>query len=351
VGGVKTVLSHDPIMSVGATSLSRLRTGLLNRFQFKLIFGLHTLKNMILKTKSEQIDQRLDKFLTENLPITRSQIKKLIKAGKILIDGKVTTVHRFLKSGETIKVLDKDITEINKVKKLEPNKNVKFKIVYEDDNILVIDKPAGLLVHPTDKMESETLVAGLLARYPEIKKVGENKLRPGIVHRIDKQVSGLLLVCKTQKAFTYFKKQFQERQVKKMYTALVYGAMERPEGIIDLPIERSATKGKMAVKSQAEGGKEAITKYWVTKQFKNFSLLEVEILTGRTHQIRAHLNALQHPIVGDKLYTQKWVKQELALDRPFLHATMLSFTNLDGQKLEFKSKLPAKLLKVLKDLT
>lgn len=306
---------------------------------------------MILKTKPEQIDQRLDKFLTEKLPITRSQIKKLIKAGKILIDGRVPSVHRFLKSGETIKIVDKNITDINTVKKLEPNKNVKFKIVYEDDDILVIDKPAGLLIHPTEKMEPNTLAAGLLAKYPKIAKVGDNELRPGIVHRLDKQVSGLLLACKTQKAFDYFKKQFQQRKVKKMYIALVYGAMERPEGVIDLPIERSAAKGKMAVKSQAEGGKEAITKYWVDKQFKNFSLLDVEILTGRTHQIRAHLNALQHPIVGDKLYTQKWVRQELDLDRPFLHSSLLSFTNLDGQKLEFKSKLPTKLQNILKSLT
>lgn len=307
--------------------------------------------NMIIKIKPEQVGQRLDKFLTDNLPITRSQIQKLIKAGKILVNGEQSSVHRFLKGNEVIKVVAKDIEKITEIKKLLPSKTLKLKIVYEDDNIAIIDKPSGLLVHPTEKMEANTLAAGLLAKYPEIKNVGENTLRPGIVHRIDKNVSGLILICKTQAAFVYFKNKFQSRKIKKLYTALVHGTMERAEGVIDLPIARSATKGKMAVKSQAQGGRTAITKYWLKKQYKNFALLDVEILTGRTHQIRAHLNAFQHPIVGDKLYTQKWVKEKLDLDRPFLHANYLSFKNLDGKKLEFKSKLPAKLQNILKSLT
>jgi 23S rRNA pseudouridine1911/1915/1917 synthase len=199
-------------------------------------------------------------------------------------------------------------------------------------------------------MEPDTLVNGLLVKYPQIINVGDDKLRPGIVHRLDKAVSGLILVCKTQNAFDYFKKLFQKRKIKKIYTALVHGLMERPEGEINFPIERAKGKGKMAVKSIGQGGKEAITKYNVIKKFKNFSLLEVEILTGRTHQIRAHFNAIQHPIVGDKLYKQKWVRENLELDRPFLHSTRLSFKNLDGKKIEFKSKLPIKLQKIIKEL-
>jgi len=306
---------------------------------------------MLIKIKPENKNQRLDKFLTTKLPISRSQIQKLIKAGDILVNGKKTSVHNFLQPGDQIKISAKEIKELTTEKKLEPSKKVKFKIVYEDENILVIDKPAGLLVHPTEKMEPDTLVSGLLAKYPEIKKVGDDKLRPGIVHRLDKAVSGLILVCKTQKAFDYFKNLFQKRKIKKIYTALVHGQMEKPEGEINLPIERAKGKGKMAVKSISQGGKEAITKYTVIKQFKNFSLLEVEILTGRTHQIRAHLNAIQHPIVGDKLYKQKWVRESLELDRPFLHSTILSFKNLDGKKLEFKSKLPSKLQRLLKQIT
>ncbi|HDQ23225.1 MAG TPA: RluA family pseudouridine synthase [Candidatus Uhrbacteria bacterium] len=310
------------------------------------------IKLMLIKIKPKESNQRLDKFLTAKLPISRSQIQKLIKAGQILVNGKKSNVHNFLNAGDVIKVnAAKKIKELTTGKKLEPNKKVKFKIAYEDNDILVINKPAGLMVHPTEKMENNTLVNGLLDKYPEIKKIGDDSLRPGIVHRLDKAVSGLILVCKTQKAFDYYKKQFQDRKIKKIYTALVHGWMEKTEGEINLPIERAKGKGKMAVKPISQGGKEAITKYNVIKQFKNFSLLEINILTGRTHQIRVHLNAIQHPIVGDKLYKQKKVKEKLELDRPFLHSTTLGFENMDSQYQEFTSKLPAKLLKVLKTLS
>ncbi len=305
---------------------------------------------MIIKTTTEQTNQRLDKFLTDKLPISRSQIQKLIKAGDILVNDKKVAPHYFLQADDKIKFLKKEINELTKEKKLTPDKKIKFKIVFENENILVIDKPAGLMVHPTEKMEQDTLVNGLLAYYPKIKNVGDDPLRPGIVHRLDKAVSGLILVCKTQKAFDYYKKQFQERKIKKFYTALVHGTMEKSEGEINLPIERAKGKGKMAVKPISQGGKEAITRYNVIKQFKNFALLNVEILTGRTHQIRAHLNAVQHPIVGDKLYKQKNVKETLELDRPFLHSTVLGFTNMDGEYQEFKSKLPIKLEKIIKNL-
>lgn len=297
----------------------------------------------------ENQNERLDKFLTAELKISRSKIQKLIKAGKITLNGGKVTPHFFLRTDDEININAKDIKVETKSKELKPNKKMKYKIVFEDDNILVIDKPAGLLVHPTDKMENDTLVNGLLAYYPKLKKIGEDPIRPGIVHRLDKDVSGLMLVCKTQKAFEYFKKQFQERKVKKIYTALVHNPMERMEGTIDLPLERSE-KGKMLVKSKEQGGKEAITKYTVIKQFQNFSLLEVQILTGRTHQIRTHLNFLNHPIVGDKLYQQKKVKASVELDRPFLHSTKLGFKNLDGKYLEFESKLPLKLSKILKNI-
>ena len=306
---------------------------------------------MLIRIKPEQSSQRLDKFLAGKLPIARNQIQRLIKFGKILLNKKVSNPHYSLKANDQIKISNAEIKKITAPKDgLKPNLKIKFKVIYEDENILVIEKPAGMVVHPTEQMETQTLVAGLLAKYPEIKNVGDDPLRPGIVHRLDKSVSGLMIVCKTQKAFAYFKKKFQDRRIKKIYTALVYGKMERPEGMIDLPIARSTTKGKMAVKSKEQGGKEAITKYTVIKQFENFSLLEVQILTGRTHQIRAHLNAIQHPIVGDKLYAQKWVKEKLELDRPFLHATVLGFKNLDGKQMEFKSKLPIKLNKLLKNL-
>lgn len=305
---------------------------------------------MRIQIKPEDKNKRLDKYLTTELKISRSKIQKLIKLGKITLNGEKVTPHFFLRANDKININAKDIKIENKSKEIKPNKKVKYKIVFEDKNILVIDKPSGLLVHPTDKIEKDTLVNGLIAYYPKLKKVGEDSQRPGIVHRLDKDVSGLMLVCKTQKAFEYFKKQFQERKVKKIYTALVHNPMERVEGIINLPLERSE-KGKMLVKTKDQGGKEAITKYAVIKQFQNFSLLEVQIETGRTHQIRTHFNFLNHPIVGDKLYQQKKVKANIELDRPFLHSIKLGFKNIDGKYLEFESKLPTKLNKILKQIT
>jgi len=293
---------------------------------------------------------RLDKYLVEKLPITRSQIKKLIKAGNILVNNKPATVHHFLKQGDIIKVLQKDINKITKEKTLKANKKVKFKTVFEDKDILIIDKPAGILVHPTDKMEPDTLVNGLLALYPKIKNIGDDPLRPGIVHRLDKDVSGLMLICKTQEAFDYYKNLFKTRKIKKVYTALVHGQMEKPEDTIDMPIIRSKNLGKMAVRSKEQGGKQAITKYSVIKQFNHFALLEVELLTGRTHQIRAHMNAIKHPIIGDPLYKQKNVKQKMDLDRIFLHSTVLGFKDMNDKQQKFKSKLPIKLNNIIKKL-
>jgi 23S rRNA pseudouridine1911/1915/1917 synthase len=300
-------------------------------------------------TKQEQ-GQRLDKFLTQNLPINRSQIKKLIKNGHIFVNNQQPTVHRFLKENDIIKLHKKHITELTKEKKLTINPKIKLNIVFENDNIIIINKKAGLLVHPTDKMEKETLVNRLLAYYPKIKNVGDDPLRPGIVHRLDKGVSGLMLICKNQTAFDYYKKLFKTRQIKKIYTALVHGQMSPKEDLIDLPITRSASSGKMAVHSKEQGGKQALTRYSVIKQFNHFALLKVEILTGRTHQIRAHLNALNHQVVGDPLYKQKNVKQKLDLDRIFLHSTILGFTDLQGEYQEFTAKLPTKLTKIIKNL-
>jgi len=305
---------------------------------------------MKIKITIKDIGQRLDKFLVKKLPINRSQIQKLIKAGNILVNSQKVAVHRFLKENDIVEYAAKDLKELTKEKKIEANPKVKFKIVYEDDNIIVIDKKAGLLVHPTEKMEKDTLANGLLAYYPKIKNVGDNPLRPGIVHRLDKSVSGLMLVCKNQAAFDYYKKLFQTRKIKKVYTALVHGQMEKPHDLIDMPITRSATSGKMAVRSKEQGGKDALTKYNVIKEFNHFSLLEVEILTGRTHQIRAHLNSIKHPVVGDPLYKQKNVKQKFELNRTFLHSTILAFTDQNGEKKEFKAKLPVQLTNIIKNL-
>lgn len=308
-----------------------------------------------INVSEENHGQRLDRFLVSQFPdTTRSQIQRYIKAGEILVNDKNVTPHNFLKHNDKITIkpsVFKDMEEKAKPFTVEPNKKIKLKIVFEDDHIIIIDKPAGIIVHPTDRREQDTLANAIVAYYPQIKDVGEDPMRPGIVHRIDKEVSGLLLICKTQEAFEYFKKKFKGRTMFKQYTALVHNPIEESKGVIDMPIERHKAKGKMVARPKSqEAGRQAITEYEETQKFEHFSLLKVTIKTGRTHQIRTHMTALNHPIVGDKLYKQKKVKQNIDLDRIFLHATKLGFKHITGEKLEFESKLPNSLNKILKML-
>ncbi len=295
--------------------------------------------------------ERLDAYLTSQLEVSRSQIQRMIKDGKVTVNDTPTTPHHFLKGGDVIRVDEDDYAERATVKVFEPNPKVTFDVLYEDDNYLIINKAAGILVHPTEQMEPATIANGLIARYPDMKGVGDNPLRPGIVHRLDKSVSGILLVTKTQAAFDYYKNLFKSRTITKKYRALVHGVMEQPHGEITLNISRSKSKGRMAAHPEgSELGKEARTDYNVLEQFTHLAYLDLQIHTGRTHQIRAHLNAIEHPIVGDPLYKQKNVKQRIDIDRPFLHAYELSFTDQDGNEVTYTSPLPKDLEKILKGL-
>lgn len=233
---------------------------------------------------------------------------------------------------------------------------MKYEKVYENQEFIVINKPAGLLTHGADHIYEPTLVDQLLKDYPGITKVGEDPSRPGIMHRLDRLASGLLVVAKTPDSFDNLKKQFQARTIIKEYTALVYGKIDKDEGIIDFPIERSAKGYKMAAKPKTvkgeeyTNGKRAITEFRVIKQYINFTFLKLKIKTGRTHQIRAHLSAYGHPIVGDDLYSTKKTREQnkkLDLGRFFLIADKLSFTDLGGEQHSFSIDLPEELPKFL----
>ncbi len=225
--------------------------------------------------------------------------------------------------------------------------NFKKIIVFEDENFLVLNKPSGLLVHPINlKKQNELTLVDLLKKYyPKISEVGDDKkLRPGIVHRLDKETSGILLVAKNQEYFNYLKNLFQKKEIKKTYLALVFGILKEKKGIIDKPIslknnsiKRTTFLGKLK--------KEAVTEFKVIKYFKDYSFLEVYPKTGRTHQIRVHLKSINHPIVGDKLYTQK--KPEFEINRIFLHAFSLEFNLKAGQRIRFEVDLPDELVKIL----
>lgn len=225
----------------------------------------------------------------------------------------------------------------------------KIKIIFEDENTLVVEKPAGLEVASEKEKDELTLVDWLVKKYPAISKVGPDPARPGIVHRLDKNASGLLVAAKTEAAFENLTKQFKERTIKKEYTTLVHGEVTQDEGTIEFPIARANSGRFAALPLGSEAGRMAVTEYEIVERFKNFTLLKVKIKTGRTHQIRVHLFALGYPVVGDNLYRSKKTKEPI-LPRLFLHAAKMSFKNLDGKEQEFESDLPEELKSFLADL-
>ncbi|MCC6638925.1 RluA family pseudouridine synthase [Candidatus Falkowbacteria bacterium] len=303
-------------------------------------------------TYTQPTKERLDKFLVASLEIARNKAQSLIKNNLVTVNGNATNPHHFLKSGDIVEYKQSDIKEATKVKKFVADKSIKLPIIKETQDWITLNKPAGMIVHPTEQMEEGSLAAALIAAYPTIKKVGDSPLRPGIVHRLDKQVSGVMIVAKNQKMFEWLKWMFSHRKVNKEYTALVHGELTQDSGIIDLRISRSTTKKRMAAHPQgSELGKEALTSYTVLKRFRNFTLVSVTIHTGRTHQIRAHFNALNHPIVGDKLYKQRFIKEHLDLDRLFLHSTKLEFTDKAGVTHTYHAPLPKELERLLTTLT
>ncbi len=223
-------------------------------------------------------------------------------------------------------------------------------IIAETPEYIVLDKPSGLLVHEAEHHPgADTLVQWLIQHDPKIKGVGEVAERPGIVHRLDKDVSGAMVVAKTQAMYGHLKKQFQKHEVEKMYLALVHGVPTKQDGVISFPLGRSRRNaGRMASQPHAsEKTRDAVTRYAVKEQFNHLTLLEVTIETGRTNQIRAHLLAYGLPIVGDSVYASKWVKQKVTFDRPFLHSWKLGFADLDNVKREFISELPQELSDLL----
>jgi 23S rRNA pseudouridine1911/1915/1917 synthase len=244
-----------------------------------------------------------------------------------------------------------------------------IKIIYEDDALVVINKPASLLAHSAGSTKFEarnskqfTVADWLAEKYPEIKKVGDlpagrqviQNLRPGIVHRLDKDTSGVFVVAKNQPTFEFLKKQFQERKIKKTYLALVYGEVRQKEGFIDLPLGKARKDfRKRAVAGTTRGGlRDAITEYKVVKFFKHpmlsdYTLLEVYPKTGRTHQIRVHLKAIGHPIVCDPLYAPKRAFCPAGLKRQFLHAFSLEFNLPAGARTRFEADMPQDLQNVL----
>jgi len=289
---------------------------------------------------------RLDVFLAERLKeLTRSQIQKLNRSGAIRVEGRQDKTGYRLRGGETVEV---------DLRSLEPAhltpEQIALQIYFEDADLAVIEKPAGMVVHPGSGANSGTVVHALLFHFKNLSTAG-GVGRPGIVHRLDKNTSGLLIVAKNNTSHARLSKAFQDRKIQKIYVALVHGKMPQDAGKIELSVGRHPTvRTKMAAGKPR--GRSAYTEYRVLEHFRGFSLLEVRIKSGRTHQIRVHLSAIGHPVVGDNVYGERankeFTKRFGLLNRYFLHASDLTFVHpTSGMVLEFHSKLPAELQKLM----
>lgn len=292
--------------------------------------------------KDSDNNVRLDIFLTNKLKVSRNQIQKIIKDGKCKINETICTIpHLKIKKNQEIII---NIEPEKPDKKIKTSLKIDPKILLETNDYLVINKPTGLMVHPAQNNPQPTLVDWLLQKYPQVKKVGENPMRPGIIHRLDRDVSGAMLVALNQKSYTYFKKQFQAHKIKKMYSALVHGNVSDNENILTFPLMRSKRTGHIvAWPNGSEKGRQAETRIDVVKRFQQTTLINCFPVTGRTHQIRVHCKAFGHPIVGDPTYGQK--KSSLQPGRIFLHSTQLEFLDTNKEAITIKCPLP----KVLKD--
>jgi len=293
----------------------------------------------------EQPGDRLDRYLAEQLPHhSRAEIQRWIKEGRVTVDGAVLKASYRVQAGERIlvQVPEPEIHELLP----EP---IPLDVVYEDGDLLVINKPAGMVVHPAHGNWSGTLLNAVLFHCPDLADA-DSAQRPGIVHRLDKDTSGLIVVAKHEAARQHLQAQFKARVVSKAYLALLEGHLEPRRGRIEVPIGRDRRQRKrMAVLPLAQGGREAITDYRVLSYYDDYTLIEAEPKTGRTHQIRVHCAYINHPVVGDTVYGRR--KQRLRCPRQFLHAHRLGFRlPSSGEFVEFTTELPADLQQVLQAL-
>lgn len=295
-----------------------------------------------LRPTREELNERLDRFVAGALPdLSRSYVQQLIESGQVLVDGMLRKPKFKMTPGQVVTVLVPPPT----VDELRPEP-IPLDVVYEDGDVIVLDKPAGLVVHPAPGHASGTLVNALLYHAPEISVGGGT--RPGIVHRLDKDTSGLMVVAKSDRARTTLVAQWEARLVRKGYVALVGGVVEPDEGTVDAPVGRDPQlQQRMAVVRQ---GRPAVTHFTVRRRYRAATLLAVEIETGRTHQIRVHLAFIGHPVVGDGLYARGGSGLLPGVPRQFLHANRLGFALPGGREVEFESPLPDDLRAVLDGL-
>ena len=287
-------------------------------------------------------NMRLDTYIASKYDISRTMVQKLIEEGNVLVNEKEKKISYKVQIGDNIKINIPKPQETN----IKPE-NIPIDIVYEDNDIIVVNKPKGMVVHPANGNSDGTLVNAIMAICKgSLSGIG-GEIRPGIVHRLDKDTSGLLIIAKNDRAHVNMSNQIKNREVKKIYIALVRGNVNEEEATINMPIGRSTKdRKKMAVRKD---GKEAITHFKVLKRYSKYTLLEVKIDTGRTHQIRVHMSEIGHPIIGDMVYSNG--KNEFSVSGQMLHAKSLDFKHpITGKDMHLEADLPQYFKDVLDKL-
>lgn len=309
---------------------------------------------MIFTVSAEHAGQRLDLFLAERWAQaeSRSEVQRIIKARNVRIDGLVVSrASTKVGAGQVVRVVRAVSGPAKTSTGIVPG-DMNLNVVYEDNDIALIDKPAGMTVHPGAGHDSETLVNAAVAHWPRIADVGEPD-RPGVVHRLDRDTSGLLVIALTGGAYSRLSEMIRNREITRIYTALVHGHPESSAGVVDAPIGRDPHhRTRQAV---VEDGRPSRTHYRVASEYEDFSLLEVRLETGRMHQIRVHLDAIGHPVAGDRTYGKRQADKKTAvgkLKRQFLHASKLEFSHpVTGKQVSVTSELPEDLDEVITELT
>lgn len=296
------------------------------------------------KIEKELEGMRIDKAIAEkDFDISRAMVQKMLESGKILVNGKIPKASYKLVANDIVEIEDIELKEVN----ITPDDTIPLNIVYEDNDILVVNKQKGLVVHPGNGNPDGTLVNAIMARCKDSLSGIGGEIRPGIVHRIDKDTSGLLIIAKNDKAHINISEQIKQHEVKKTYIALVRGVVKENNASIDMPIERSKNdRVKMAV---SKTGKNAVTHFKVLERYNGYTLLEVNIETGRTHQIRVHLSQIGYPLVGDNVYSNG--KNPFGVEGQMLHSKRLEFKHpITGKNMILEAKLPDYFEAVLKKL-
>lgn len=305
-------------------------------------------KNCLVKVDQGAAGQRLDHFLAGYYAsLSRSQIQRLIASGRVMVNSRRVRSSYKMRPGDTVAIQLPPAEETNLIPIPE---DIPLEIIFEDQDLLVINKPQGMVVHPAAGHKRGTLVNALLSYCPQLAAVGEH-LRPGIVHRLDKDTSGLLLVGKSDLAYRVLRQQLKEHRIQRRYLALVHGRVKEQKGVINAPLGRDPRnrKKRTVLLASAPGAREARTDYHVLERFAEYTLLDVGLETGRTHQIRVHLAYAGYPVAGDQLYG--WRRNPLNLPGQALHAFKLSLEHpRTGKTLSFKAPPPPVFANTLKKL-